>query len=259
MQAQSTTVAPALKALLEGFIDYAGVFPPAALSLDGAVENYERYQKGEYSWMLRWFVVNSADLEQVPASLNGRLAVLGDADEPRAATIESKGIVSAQRPAYCEVPVNNLRALDAVQRAGCFAKLRTGGLKPEAIPVPSQVAAFITACAQRQLPFKATAGLHHPIRAAHPLSYSSDAPRAVMHGFLNVAMASVFAWHGEEDIVPILAETDPRAFSFDDKARWRKKWVDVDDIQQARQEFIHSAGSCSFDEPVQELIELGLI
>jgi len=142
----STTVAPALKALLERFIDYAGVFPPAALSIDGAVTNYNSYQNGEYSWMLRWLVVSAAQLQLVPKSLDGSLSVLAEVDEIRAASIESKGVVSAQHPVYCEVSVDDLQALDAVKQAGCFAKIRTGGLKPEAIPTPSAVAAFIAAC-----------------------------------------------------------------------------------------------------------------
>ena len=104
--------------------------------------------------------------------------------------------------------------------------LRTGGVKPEAIPSINAVAAFIRFCAERRLPFKATAGLHHPIRAEHPLTYEANAPRAVMHGFLNVFLAAAFAWHGEKDIEPILAETDPAAFHFDDRAHWRERTLD---------------------------------
>ncbi|MFX4589154.1 hypothetical protein ABTB15_19430, partial [Acinetobacter baumannii] len=91
-----------------------------------------------------------------------------------------------------------------VKRANCYAKIRTGGIKPEAIPSPTEVAAFIKACAKLQLAFKATAGLHHPIRAVRALTYDQDAPRAVMHGFINVLMAAAFAWSGEEDIEAIL-------------------------------------------------------
>lgn len=259
MQLRSTTVAPALKALLESLIDYAGAFPPAALSLDLAVANYGNYRNGDYSWMLRWFVIGAADLQRVPKSLDGSLAVLAEADEPRAATIESKGIVSAQRPVYCEIPAGDLEELDRLKRAGCFAKIRTGGLKPEVIPPPSEVADFITACAERRLPFKATAGLHHPIRSEHALTYERGAPRAVMHGFLNVALASAFAWQGEQQIESIVAEIDPSAFSFDERAHWRNKSLDTAQIREARLNFVHSVGSCSFDEPVQELRALGLI
>lgn len=255
---ESTTVAPALRALLESLIDYAGVFPPAGLSLETAVCNYGDYRNGKYSWMLRSFVIGAAEMPRVPKSFDGSLAVLAEADETRAASIESKGVVSAQRPVYCEVSIDKLSDLDVVKQAGCFAKIRTGGLKPEAIPPAQNVAAFIAACAERRLPFKATAGLHHPIRAVYPLTYEPEAPQAVMHGFLNVLMASAFAWHGEQEIEPIVSEMDPSAFSFDERAHWRNKSLDAAQISDARHRFIHSIGSCSFDEPVHELQALKL-
>ncbi len=260
MTPTTTRVAPALRALLENLIDYAGMYPPAGLPLEQTLQNYGTYSDGNYSWMLRWLVIGGADLKKVPASLDGALAVLAESEETRAASLETKGVVSAQRPVYVEVALNDLNKLDAVKQAGCFGKIRTGGVKPEAIPTPADVAAFILACADRRLPFKATAGLHHPIRAEYALTYESDAPRAVMHGFLNVLMASAFAWQGERDVEPIIAETDAGAFSFDDEhAHWRDKSVSTAQIRDARQNFMHSMGSCSFDEPVHELQALGLI
>jgi hypothetical protein len=254
-----TTVAPALKALVENLIDYAGMFPPAGLKLDAALENYGKYRKDDNSWMLRLFVVSAADLEQVPESMNGSISLLSATDEPRAAVLESTAVVTAARPVYCEVPVKAIGNLDEVKASGNFAKIRTGGLKAEAIPTPAEVAAFIVGCAERRLPFKATAGLHHPIRAEYALTYEKDAPRAVMHGFLNVLMASAFAWHGETRLEPIVAEMDAKAFQFGENASWNGKTLSVEQIRDARKNFMHSIGSCSFDEPVQELRALGLI
>src|SRR5205823_4051343 len=124
---------PALRALLEDFIDYAGIFPPAALTLDSAIEKYNNYRNGQYSWMLRWLVVSAADVQRIPQNLDGKLSVLSDSEEHRAACIESKKIVTAQRPVYCEIPLRDLSSLDALKQAGCFAKIRTGGVQPEAI------------------------------------------------------------------------------------------------------------------------------
>src|SRR5262245_1026312 len=247
---------PALRALLDRLTDYAGSFPPAALPCSDAVANYVRYRSGERSWMLRWLVVGAADLGHVPRELDRSLAVLGEADEPRAAVLEAKHVVRAGRPVYCEVPIGQL---DEVQRARCFAKLRTGGVKPEAIPAVGDVAGFILASADRRLPLKATAGLHHPVRAEYPLTYEADAPRAVMPGFLNVFLAAALAWQGERNIEPVLAETDPAAFRFDERARWRERSLAADKVRDARQRFAHSFGSCSFDEPVSDLEALGLL
>jgi hypothetical protein len=246
----------ALRALLDRVIDYAGMFPPATLGAEAAVANFRRYRAGPHAWMLRWLVVGAGDLGRIPAEFDGSLSVLSDADQPRAAAIEAKRVVSATRPVYCEVP---LEQLDEVQRAGSFAKMRTGGVTPEAIPTVDAVAAFVLACAERRLAFKATAGLHHPVRAPQPLTYDANPPRAVMHGFLNVFLAAAFAWRGERDIVPILAETDPAAFRFDDRAHWRDRSLSAEQVREARASFVHSFGSCSFEEPVRDLQALGLL
>jgi hypothetical protein len=249
-------VAPALRATVTRIIDYAGTFPPASLSCGAAVGNFAEYRKSAHSWMLRWLVVSAADLERVPVEFDGSLSVLADSDVPRAAAIEAKRVFPATRPVYCEVPVSQL---DDVKQAGCFAKIRTGGVKPDAIPTVAEVAAFILACAERKLAFKATAGLHHPVRAEQALTYAPDSPRAVMHGFLNVFLAACFAWNGRSEIEPLLAETDPTAFRFDDCAHWRDWSLDAAEVQDARTNFAHAFGSCSFEEPVHDLEALGLL
>jgi hypothetical protein len=254
-----TAVAPSLQALLERVIDYAGMYPPAGLLLEEAIANYSSYRHGEYSWMLRSLVVGAGELPRLPDWLNGSLALLTDSDDVRAASLETKTVISAKRPVYCEIAGSDDAQFDSVKQSGCFAKIRTGGLTPEAIPTTAHVANFIVACAGRRLPFKATAGLHHPMRATYPLTYETQAPRAVMHGFLNVLLASAFAWRGEQNIEGVLAETDPSAFSFDERAHWRDWSIGDEEIRNARQHFIHSIGSCSFDEPVHELQALKLL
>ncbi len=246
--------APALRALAANLIDYAGMFPPAGLSSETAFANYQRYRDGEHAWMLGRFVISAAALQNIEAGRDWSFAVLNDSDHPRAAAIESKKIVRTSRPTYCE---GSISQLDEVKNAGSFAKIRTGGLTPEAIPSVSALAQYIVACAERRLPFKATAGLHHPIRSVHPLTYDAQAPQATMHGFVNVFLAAVFAWHGERAIEEILAETDAAAFRFDDRAQWRHKSVSTSQIMQARKDFAHSFGSCSFEEPVSDLQSLG--
>lgn len=248
------TLSPALRALITRIIDYAGTFPPAALPCGAAIDNFASYRKSEHAWMLRWVVVSSADLAKVSTEFDGTLSVLADVDEPRAAVIEAKRVFHAKRPVYCEVPI---ASLDEVKQAGCFAKIRTGSVKPEGIPTVEEVATFIRACAARKLAFKATAGLHHSIRAEQALTYEANSPRAVMHGFINVFLAACFAWHGRNEIEPVLAESDPSAFRFDDRAHWRDWSLDVEQVRDARTNFAHAFGSCSFEEPVHDLEALG--
>ncbi len=193
--------------------------------------------------MLGRFVISAAQLDKLsPVRFDWPFAVLSDSDHHRAATVESKKIVAVAKPIYCEASIDQL---DEIKKAGAMAKIRTGGLVPEAVPSVDTVAAFITACADRRLPFKATAGLHHPIQSA------------TMHGFINVFIAAAFAWRGERKIEGILAETDPAAFWFDDQAHWRDRALEEGEIAAARRQFAHSFGSCSFEEPLSDLHALG--
>jgi hypothetical protein len=236
-------VAPALRALLANLIDYAGLFPPAALPMDAALANYERYRSGEHAWMLGRFVISAAQIDQAPENLDWPFAVLSDSDHSRAAAIESKRVVSTRKPTYCEVPMH---LTHEVKQAGSFLKIRMGGQTEDAVPEIKSVAAWIVTCAERRLPFKATAGLHHPIRAQ-------------MHGFINLFLAAAFAWGGERNVQPILEESDAAAFRFDDRAHWRDRSLAADEIAEARRDFAHSFGSCSFEEPIQDLEKLRLL
>jgi len=143
------------------------------------------------------------------------------------------------------------------------AKLRTGGVTPDAFPAPAAVARFMIACAAAQVPFKATAGLHHPVRAEYPLTYEPNCPRGVMHGFLNVFLAAVMLHAHRVDearLVAILEERDAGAFKFTDEGvRWNGLFAESAQIARAREFFCLSYGSCSFDEPVEDLQRLGLL
>lgn len=52
----------ARRLLLEGLVDYAGLFPPAALSMTDAVARYGEYRAGENAWALGTFVLPVARL-----------------------------------------------------------------------------------------------------------------------------------------------------------------------------------------------------
>jgi hypothetical protein len=126
--------------------------------------------------------------------------------------------------------------------------------------MPSEIAEFLCRAAARRVPFKATAGLHHPIRGNHPLTYSADSPHAIMHGFINVFVAAAFAWPGNDRaaVIGVLHECDPESFDFfDDALTWRGRRLPTEQIATARRDFAHSFGSCSFEEPVAGLRTLG--
>lgn len=149
-----------------------------------------------------------------------------------------------------------------IAHAGGRAKIRTGGLTPQSIPPAADVVHFLRACARAAVPFKATAGLHHPVRAEYRLTYEADSPSAVMHGFLNLFVAATFVRIGlpAADAIAILEETDPVAFRFDaDNVTWRTRQAPTAALRATRANFGLSFGSCSFREPVDELRALQLI
>lgn len=240
-------IAGSLRALLDHLIDYAGLFPPAALTMQDAVRNYARYRDGEYAWALGKFVVPQARASEVPAEFP--LSVLG-VDEVKATTEEE----IAAFPPGVYVEISDLALLDAIRRHGQRAKIRTGGITPDAFPAIGNVAEFLRACKAKGVAFKATAGLHHPLRCVKPLTYEPNAPLGTMHGFLNVFLAAALLDHADG----ILAENDPRAFAFDDDgASWRGHRVSTEEIAAVRRDFATSFGSCSFEEPIHDLKELG--
>ena len=168
--------------------------------------------------------------------------------------------------AFFEVPIDkDPRGLVAslAGESGVGAKVRTGGVTPEAFPTGEQLARFIVACAAAAAPFKATAGLHHPIRGPFPLTYEPGAARCAMFGFLNVLLAAALAFTDRlnaGETLRILEETSRDAFGFDERGVIvRGRRLENDRLSRAREAFILSFGSCSFDEPVADLQALGAL
>jgi hypothetical protein len=238
-----------LRALLEGLIDYAGLFPPAALSMQDAVRNYARYRDGEYAWALGKFIVPQERAKEVPPEFP--LSILG-IDEVKVTSAEE--IAALPKGVYVEIA--DLALLDAIAEHGLRAKIRTGGITAHAFPAIGSIAEFLRACKAKGVAFKATAGLHHPLRCVKPLTYEPNAATGTMHGFLNVFLAAALL----DDAEDVLAESDPQAFAFDDDGvTWREQRVSTRELTEMRRTFATSFGSCSFEEPIGDLRELNLL
>jgi hypothetical protein len=150
--------------------------------------------------------------------------------------------------------------LEAARREGVRLKARTGGVVADAIPPAERLAAFLEACVRAGVAFKVTAGLHNAIRGKHPLTYEHGAASAVMHGFLNVFVATALLVAGvpARKAESVLEEDDATAFHFEAQALgWRDLRADAAAVERAR-ERLASFGSCSFEEPVAALELLGL-
>jgi len=135
-------------------------------------------------------------------------------------------------------------------------KLRTGGVTPDAFPTSAQIARALVVPATHQVPLKFTAGLHHPLR-----QYREEV-QTRMHGFLNVLGAAILAaehkWD-EKQTAAMLDDENPKSFSFDDEFfAWREWKIDLERLNN-RRKFVTSFGSCSFDEPREDLRALELL
>jgi hypothetical protein len=302
-----------LRTLLSGIIDYAGLFPPAKLTLDQAIRNYARYRRDDDAWMLGRFVI--------PAS---RLADLADYDEelfranpPFPFTVLGRGgatieellaglradlseiaafrkhhgdrvtadILEVRLPAilcdpldedstgnlyktigvfpavdlfpFCEAPGRSNGLIEQLsmlpgERVGF--KMRCGGTEASAFPSSARIAAALRSCLDGGVPFKATAGLHHPLPRV-------DAALNVrMHGFINLFLAGVLARArglSVEQIASLLDDDRPKHFTFDDEgARWQDVRISTEEIANGRESLL-SFGSCSFEEPREDLRALG--
>jgi hypothetical protein len=297
----------ALRTLLRGSIDYAGLFPPAGLDMPLAVANYASYRDGTHAWALGRFVAPAsriAEFESAAAGLlppspapspwrvaalvgadpaadsralgelncrhaaDGEGAVAADVVEGKADSVEAVERLLRQVPpylqAYVEIPIAGDPAplVAAIGRAGGRAKVRTGGITPDAFPPAADIVRFIGACLSARVPFKATAGLHHPLRADYRLTYEPDSARGTMYGFLNVFLASAFmaAGLGDRSAGELLEEQDRDSIRFDDSGvEWKGRRLGLDAIRRSREEGIVSFGSCSFTEPIGDLESLGLL
>ena len=289
-------VPESLRALLANLIDYAGLFPPAGLGMSEAAAKYAGYLAGEYAWMLGRFVLPAHRLEEftqaqsavevrtawrlsclVGADLesdlseiqrfHGRTGAQIDCIETKAETADRVIRFMARQPAgvtvYFEVPLHcSVELLSTIQQVGARAKVRTGGLAPEAIPSSDSVSSFLARCAFTRTPFKATAGLHHPLRCLRPLTCETNAPKARMHGFLNVFLAAGLAYQGaaEGELTATLGIEDALCFTFENQMiRCPRGTLSTDQVRMAREHFAVSFGSCSFDEPIKDLQTLHLL
>jgi hypothetical protein len=190
-----------------------------------------------------------------------------DTVEVKAAGAEDVSRISQLIPAnlttYFEFPLSSCSdCLAAISASGRRAKIRTGGETADKFPTAHDVIEFIRLCAASGVPFKATAGLHHPLRSIHRLTYQPDSPSGIMHGFLNVFLASAFLQAGMQTKLAeqLLEEKSAQALHFDgDGITWQHHRITQDEIASTRRNFAMSFGSCSFTEPIDDLRSLDLL
>ncbi|HEX8248116.1 MAG TPA: hypothetical protein VF599_08095 [Pyrinomonadaceae bacterium] len=301
----SEHIQESVRALLAGIVDYAGLFPPSALSMPEAVINYATYKNSNYSWMLGRFVVPVSRLGEFTESAKDFFTRGGQQDAWKLSVLASEDIYetvrlvedfNAEYAPYAECDALEIKA-DSASIIGEYAeaippqftnyfeipivgkdfgemvvalamtkqraKLRTGGTTPEAFPRPDEITRFIRTCSAANVPFKATAGLHHPVRCQKSLTYEKNAPVGMMYGFLNVFLAAAFARQGFKPSLlnELLEDEWAESFIFDSHGVWwrQEHFLSTAYLKLLRERGAISFGSCSFEEPITDLQDLEIL
>ncbi|MCG8633607.1 MAG: hypothetical protein MI863_07245 [Desulfobacterales bacterium] len=290
---------PAFKQFMTGIIDYAGMFPPAALDPGTALKNYRTYLGTEFRWMLNNFILPVSKLSLTEPADDLSLSVIikdpVSEDEkkmlsqwaPRIQALETVLPEKPDTPSEVAACLEDFRAQAAgAGRAGIFVettgperfstvievlarinrsssggrfgfKLRCGGADKAAVPSPERVAAVIASCRDHDIPLKFTAGLHHPFFGF------SESLGTVRHGFINIFSAALLAFSCslcKEEIRACLTDGNKKSFVFSGTGfSWQGRSVGIDAIERLRREKVIGFGSCSFEEPLADLVSLKLL
>lgn len=274
--------------LLSALVDDAGLFPPESLPMADALARHRADEAAGYPMLSHRFLCPAGRLAELRSELARRdgdaggplrLGVildtgLGGLEAATAEVAADPGLALEM----VEVPAPSAEAVDAALEAltgfepAAFiegprrpdwvkalagagpsgglrgAKVRCGGAKAELFPSPEELAAFVCACFEHGVPFKATAGLHGAVR------HRDQATGFVHHGFLNLLLAAARAAAGAPvaEVVAALASTDGPALAAE------ARQVSGRELSAARLLF-RAYGSCSTSEPREEAAALGLL
>jgi hypothetical protein len=254
---------------LDRLLDDASQFPPGNLPLEPAWEAHRRWRHSDRAPLVGRFLVPSARagaltqliLRDGSEGIELGIVVGGDGFDGLGSlaayttSVELRGSVD-DAARWCNQFPDATVFLEGVPPAAVSvlrerngrvgAKLRCGGLKAAAFPSVETVAVFVESCVRLDVPFKATAGLHQPLRHWDPEI------GVLHHGFLNIWAATALAARGTggSDVREVLEIDHPDS--------WRKLALSRAEIDQARRWFT-AFGTCSIDEPLDGLASIGLL
>lgn len=269
--------------LFLALVDNAAIFPPGNTPMKKAIEDHRSWQSSPWSPLVGPFICAPHRLDELLDNLPDgsalRLSLTLPGGTPTLIEAMSRATVdrrielaSVEIPAspdefdqllefvsqhvppgvltYVELPVTQVdyRQADLLAQAGARLKLRTGGTTPSAFPHEAQLAAALMTIIAARLPFKLTAGLHHPIRHRDPRTGFEH------HGFLNIITATDRAICGANTgaVTAALAESCPDVVADEVAA------IDAAAGHRVRESFV-SFGTCSVADPVTGLLALGLL
>lgn len=280
----SHSVANRETSLLGSLFDDAALFPPGNAPMDQAVRSHLEHLRSWYADFVGPFVCSHHrlfELEQVlcevgvrsfdvsatvpegPLALPDALATAGECRSVQLVAVEvpHSGVTPAQivefvrihaapTAVFVEIPIPELTGALATDLATCGlrAKLRTGGTTAVAFPSEPALAAALAALVAARVTFKCTGGLHSAVR------HRDDATGFEHQGFLNIALAV-------RELHRAAAPTAVEAVLADgDAARIARLTGELTSTEIAGvRSLFQSFGTCSIDEPLSDLLHLGLV
>jgi hypothetical protein len=272
----------------ERLVDDAAMFPPGDASPAAAVRAHREYRDAWFADLIGPLVVPDTQLSRVARELADspplRVSVVNTGGaggllalaERKPAGVTAVAVESALRDlddlagnaarvvsaaaelgddtaVFVEIPYAPgwVDAVEVVEAAGLFGKIRTGGVNPEDYPTADRLADQLSVLIEADLPFKATAGLHH----AWPSEGRNTRGQALrQHGFLTLMMAIEALIDGAEcsDAAELLR--------LEDRGRIRDAIGGWDEAaaRRVRRRF-SSFGCCGVTDPVDDLRSLGVV
>ncbi len=290
-RAERSHTAAMRDSILFGLFDYAGLFPPASLTFDQAIQEYEDLD-GLESDMTSGFLISAGEARQQAGVLRDSGLLLQVVARPWSGPEAWKEDLSIAMELSAETiqiaaPAEALGALARAQRqieqagaelylecawgskqADLMAeaaekieyigfKARCGGAAPADFPSTHDLARFIVEAISLEAPAKFTAGLHEPLRHHDPIL------GAHRHGFLNVAgawaLAAAHALSAREVEEILLIDSADAISLTDDLLRMGRFSLSSDDEAESDAlDLFGGIGSCSIAEPAAGLRRLGL-
>ena len=244
-------------ALFGALIDDASMFPPGNAAPAAAVSAHEGYRQAWFAPIIGPLVVRAGDLRAVAAAGQGVTRASVILTDPAVIAVPGIEVVAVEYrlPKIAEVArvIGDIddsitlfvefgdepgweRAAEAVRDAGRCGKVRTGGPDSSDTPPAQWMARRLKVFVDLELPFKATAGLHH--------AWAVDG----QYGFLNLLLAVGALLDGAE-------ESDAAALLVHNTALPEWDIVTVARIRDA----LRSFGCCGVTDPVTDLVALGLL
>lgn len=279
---------PPLAPLLNALVDDAAMFPPGNAAAERAVGEHFEHRRSWFSSVIGPLVVPDTALavvgRQVPEGETlavsvvngggaGGLLALARRSVPGVAVVAVESALrdlddlvgNAERVAaaataldpsvtvFVELPYTPgwVPAVEAVEAAGLYGKIRTGGVEPELYPTATRLAEQLWILVEADLGFKATAGLHH----AWPNVARSDSGQALpQHGFLNLMLALDAVIDGAEPTEAV------EFLGWADRSRIARAISSWDEPRQQRvRRRLRSFGCCGVTDPIQDLVALDLL